>query len=118
MPAFPTFAAGNELFWPCVTRRTYKNLSVENDVGYRYSYNERATPLMEWEVAGATIDDASLTTLRAFWATVNGGYDDFTFVDVDTSTTYTKCRFVGNDLTVRHAGPGENVVSFTIRELV
>lgn len=106
------------MFLPALCRREFKNLSVENGVGYPFSYNERATPLMYWEIQEVPLSDADLVTLRAFWDSVGGAYDDFTFTDPDTSTAYSKCRFVGNDLTVRHLGYNENVVSFAFKELV
>lgn len=118
MPAFPTFAAGNTMFWPCVTRRTYKNLHVENGVGQRFSYNERATPLMSWEWQDTILGDDDLATLRAFWESVGGAYEDFTFTDPDTSIAYAKCRFVGDELSVRHIGPNENAVTVSFKELV
>ena len=61
---------------------------------------------------------ADLEDLQAFFASVGGPLEDFDFVDEDTSTTYSKCRFTNDELTVRHIGPNENEVGFTIRELV
>jgi hypothetical protein len=73
---------------------------------------------MEWEVAGAIISDEDIEDLQAFFASMSGPYEDFDFLDEDTSTTYSKCRFINDELSVRHAGPNENEVSFAIRELV
>jgi hypothetical protein len=118
MPAFPTFAAGNSVWRPFTVRRTYKNAAADNAVGHRYAYNERAMPLMEWACEGAVVSDEDLAELNAFWASVHGAFEDFSFVDPDTGVTHAKCRFVGNELVVQHRGPNEHAVSFTVRQLV
>jgi hypothetical protein len=118
MPAFPTFADGNSVWRPFTVRRVYKNAAVDNAVGYRYACSELATPLMEWACEGAVVSDADLAAMSAFWASVHGAYEDFSFVDPDTAATYPKCRFVGNELVVQHRGPNEHAVSFTVKQLV
>ena len=120
MPAFPTFEAGNTLFCPLTRRRTWKNLSGDNLVGYRFSYNERSSaPLMEWAFDNVIMSDADLVTIKTFFfTTCAGAYEDFSFTDPDTGTNYPKCRFIGDELAPRMVGPNENILTVAWRELV
>lgn len=103
---------------PSTAKREYLNSHGDNLQGFRFSYNRRATPLMEWSFDGVTLSDADAAELVDFWEDVEGGYGEFDFTDPDTATNYARCRFIGNDLTIRRVGYNENTVSISWKELV
>lgn len=117
MPAFPTFEAGNKVFTPLDVKRVFKNLTVRNSAGYPFSYNQRATALMEWRMEGAIMSDVDVETLRAHWEAVGGSWETWAFTDEDTGTTYSKCRYVGNELRVEHRGYNENAVTVAWKQV-
>ena len=118
MPAFPTFEQGNSVFTPLRVARTFRNLIVENDSGFPFAYNQRSTPLMSWRMEGVTMSDNDVETLRAHWAASDGAWSTWEFTDEDTATTYSKCRYDGNELQIEHFGWNENRVTIGWKEVV
>lgn len=118
MPAFPTLASGVSVCMPWTMRREYPNVHSDMPHGWRYSYNERGTPLHSFEIEYTGLSDADLQTLKDFWIARGGAYEEFTFTDPDTTTVHTKCRFVGDELTAVRQNYNENSVRLVIQEYV
>ena len=116
MPAIPILVGGVSVHRPWQRHREYANVHNDLPHGYRYSYNERATPLMRFEIEYGPISDDDCDTLRAFWDARKGQYETFEFTDPETAITYTKCRFAMDSFSVRRLGPNENAVNVVIQE--
>jgi len=117
MATFPTLAGGERTHRPWSYKREF--LTTRNDMptGKRYAYYHRATPLMRWTIGGESISDADVATLRNFFEARGGSYETFEFVDPETGTTHTKCRFDQGGFEERHIGPNENSVRLVIVEV-
>lgn len=117
MAAYPTLSSGVAVCIPWTMRREYANISVDMDCGWRYSYNERGTPLDTIIIQYSGLSDADRQTLEDFWDARGGPLEDFTFTNPDTGVTYPKCRFEGNQLEFNYDGPNENSVRVTIKQI-
>ena len=71
---------------------------------------------MSWSLEYPALSDADLSTLKAFWQARGGAYEAFDFTDPETSVTYTKCRFAGDDFEVRWIGPNLSRLTLVIQE--
>lgn len=117
MPAFPAFSAGESVHLPYRQEWDVLNASNKMPHGYQYAYNLRAAAVKRWEI-NFSLSDVDLATLKAFWDTVKGAYDEFTFTDPDTAVTTAKCRFEQDALDTKYVGPNENLVMVQIQEYV
>lgn len=116
MAAYPTFTGGYVVQRPWSYRRVFKNVHNDMPHGYRYSYNLRATALMEWEIEYPAFSDTDLATLQSFWESQKGPYLNMDFEHPETAVVYTKVRFAMDSLDIRHVGPNHNSVRVLLRE--
>jgi hypothetical protein len=116
MPSFPVLSAGVSVHLPWTRETVFRNAHAEQNHGGRYSYNERALPLMRWTMSPSSLPDADIATLRNFFLARGGAYEAFDFTDPETLVTHAKCRFAMESLDVRHTGPDENAVTIVIEE--
>lgn len=116
MATFPTLANGETVHLPWSLVVDFKNTSSDMAHGWRFSYNLRSTALHRWELTFDGLSDADLDTLRTFWLARGGAYEEFSFTDPQTSDTYSKCRFVGDEFAHTAVGPNENRLRLMIQE--
>ena len=116
MATFPVLSDGVcTVHLPFTQRREYLTAAVSASTGWRYDYSWRATPLMRWQ-SDYQVGDADMATLRDFFIARNGRYDEFTFTDPETSTTYTKVHFGMDTLEIKHVGPNQHQMTLIMEE--
>lgn len=116
MSAFPTLTGGVTVCLPWTTKREYHNIHNDMPHGWRYSYNERGTPLHQITVEYSNLGDADKETIEDFWAEMEGSYGEFSFTHPDTGTVHSKCRFDQEELEIQHVGPNQHSVRVVIQE--
>lgn len=112
---FPAInARGTLVQRPYSSTQEFNTSIVEQESGPRYAWAWRDTPLLSWDLTYPSITEAEAAVLEAFFASMGGRYDDFSFTDPVTGTTYTTCRFDQDEIEVQHAGPAECSVRLRI----
>ncbi len=116
MSTFPSIVTGVVTQIPWAVMQTASVSRVAMDPGFVYAYYYDANPVASWELNFSVLTASELSTLRAFWESMKGAWDTFSFTDPDTSTAYT-CRFEGNDFTVSYLGAGQYALKLVIIEV-
>ena len=66
---------------PNASSPSFCTTMVEQDVGPRYGWSWRDTPLGAWDLTYSSITEAEAAVLEGFFASMDGRYGDFTFLD-------------------------------------
>jgi hypothetical protein len=105
MADFPEIRTGVVTQLPFVGEQNFANSVADMPSGLRYSYYYDASPRRRWELTFPALTTTELATLLAFYESVGGAWDAFTFTDPDVGTAYTKCRFSGDSFSYEQNGP-------------
>lgn len=89
MSAFPALTAKAD---SAKYSRTAEDPAIRSELegGYVYSRPRfTRTPRKSWKIGYTEMNNTDRATLEAFWDTVRGGSDSFTWTDPQTNTGYT-----------------------------
>ena len=114
--AFPLLSSGALTQFPFTLKRRTIQAHCDMESGLRYSYYWDAADLVGWDLVYSCITDAERNALKAFWDSVGGSWDTFSFTDPQTAVVYPYCRFDGDEFTYQQLGPDQNSLKLSIVE--
>jgi len=118
---FPVFDSGVSAQRPHQQIRRFLTAKVDQPVGVRYSWAWYGEGLVEfpdgaleaWQLT-LLLSDTNLVTLETFFRGMEGRMWPFTFIDPDSQTSYSNCRFGQDTLEISHQGVNNNQVVVSI----
>lgn len=94
MPAaFPLLKTGAVTQYPATKTTQYSSFVVRFLDGSDQRYRQYTPALLQWSVKLSLLDEGELHALEQFFATQEGCFGTFSFVDPWTQTVYPGCSF-------------------------
>lgn len=116
MAAYPTINGGAKSQLPFVRITRFHTTKSDVESGKRYTYADRATPLMGWELVYPAVTHAERDSIDNFFRDRGGRYETFDFTDPETGTAYTKVRFNMDELEIEYLGPSHDSMKVRLIE--
>lgn len=120
---FPTLANGATTEFPYLASRRFAVIVNDNPVGVRYAWNlfdgTASFPsgaLHGWEVSLVNGSNADLATWETFARNQYGRFGTFSFTDLDSAVTYSKCRLADDTVEIVHRDYQVNSLTLCILE--
>ena len=99
MPAtFPTLKTGAITQYPATHITQYACVVLRFLDGSDQRYRDYSAPLRRWTIQLSMLDDAELSALEQFFATQQGRFEAFSFVDPWTQATVPSCTLEQDSL--------------------
>ena len=100
MPAaFPLLKTGAVVQYPAGKTSEYASFVVRFLDGGDQRYRQYTPALQKWNIKLSLLDESELHQLEQFFATQEGSFGAFSFVDPWTQTVYPSCSFSQDTLT-------------------
>jgi len=94
MPAaFPLLKTGAIAQYPAIKANQYSSFAVRFMDGSDQRYRQYTPAQQRWTIQLSLLDEAELYALDQFFASQNGRFGTFSFVDPWTHTVYPNCSF-------------------------
>jgi hypothetical protein len=105
MPAtFPTLKTGAITQYPATKTTQYSCVVSRFLDGSDQRYRDYSAPLRRWTIQLNMLDDAELSALEQFFATQQGRFGTFSFVDPWTQSTIPSCTVEQDSLDYELSG--------------
>jgi len=117
METYPNIRGGAVIAqFPYSCELSYRTTAAEGDVGQKYTWANRATPLRRWTLTYSVLTEVEAATLLDFYSNVGGSSGVFSFADPRTGETVPKCRFDMPAFSIEYVAPGHYRTTITIQE--
>lgn len=95
---FPLLKTGAVAQYPATKATQYASTVVRFLDGTDQRYRAYTPALRRWSIQLNLLDDGELQTLAQFFASQQGQFGTFAFVDPWTQATYANCSFAGDTM--------------------
>jgi len=117
MPAaFPLLKTGAVLQYPAVKTTQYSSFVVRFLDGSDQRYRQYTPALLRWNIKLSLLDEGELHALEQFFASQEGCFGIFSFVDPWTQTIYPSCSLSQDTLTYQVADLSQGTLSVVVVE--
>ena len=117
MPAaFPSLKTGAVIQYPATKNAQHSSFVVRFLDGNDQRYREYSALLHRWNIRLDLLDEAELRTFEQFFATQEGRFGVFSFVDPWTQTVFPNCSFDQDTLEYQLSGEDRGTTTLVVVE--
>src|SRR5579872_3108871 len=100
---FPLLRTGAVAQYPATKTAQYSSFIVRFMDGSDQRYRQFTPALLRWNIKLNLLDEGELHAFEQFFATQQGGFGTFSFMDPWTQTVYPNCSFAQDALSLQMA---------------
>lgn len=116
MASFPTLKTGAVAQYPSNRSRNFSTQVLRFLDGSEQRFPGYGTPLRQWSIKLALLDESELVNLEQFFESEGGRAQTFSFTDPWDSTVYPNCSFDSDTLALQYGGQARGKTSVVVKE--
>jgi hypothetical protein len=116
MPTFPKLKTGAVAQYPATRALEFKTECVRFVDGTEQRYRDSEAALRRWEIDLTHLDEAELSAIEQFFATVQGSFARFEFLDPWDGTSYPNCSLDADSLDLTFTGEMNGATQLVVVE--